>query len=1107
MTKKYSYSDTENEDFQYDTFKKREFYYHRVSKRDILKSKEDIEDYRNQICRGDLKLRNQQILLTNFFSPNTPYNGLLLMHGTGTGKTCTAISIAEQFKEQIKKYNTHIYVLVPGTNIKENFKKELLFCTGETYLKNKELLEQLTLDEQEKERKISIYSALQYYKILSYKTFLRKVLGEKITEKKLSNNDKIKSKYKKTESGDFEREIVIDRIQNMNNSLIIIDEAHNISGNDYGEALKHIIKISKNLKVLLLTATPMKNFGDDIIDMLNFLRPSDSPIKRDKVFNSKHNYNMDFKPGGKEYLKKMAHGYVSFFRGNMPYTFADRIDMGELIGNMLFTPVIKSFMTNFQLNTYKKTEKEISDGLERASSAAANFVYPGLNSNNKLIGYYSGEGLKKVLTQINNPNLIKLINKELFNNKIDKNDIKDFLLRSENKNITGNILKKKYLKTFSVKFYNCLKNLEELVEHKEGPQTSFIYSNLVNAGGMELFAEVLKMNGYLEYKENKSEYDITDNIIDYRTGLNYGEYKNKKLNLNHFYPATFLLVTGNSDDSNDEIPEVKQKIIRTVFNSFSNREAKFIKFILGSRVMSEGITLENVQSVHILDVHYNLGRVEQVIGRAIRDCKHQAIINKNNFFPKVKVYRYVISIQNKLTSDEKLYQKAEQKFLLVKKVERQLKEVAIDCPLLLHNNKFPEEIKKYKNCVEPTSENIKQKKNICPMTCDFQSCDFKCDNKKLNKEYYKNGTYKNLDVKEIDFGTFNDTLAKAEISDIKEKIKDLYRFNHVYIYDEILNKIKKSFSEHQSKLFNTIYLDKGLEDLMPRTENDYNSFKDTIYDKYNRTGYLIQRGKYFIFQPFDDNENIPLFYRQNFELNTKNNIPVKNYIEEKYSEIIKTTEDNITEVSIIKDKKKYDFDSVMDYYTKRNDNFIVGIIDKSPRSYEKEDIFKIRPPITKSDLKRGKGIFNFKGAVCITRDMDFIHKNINKLKKEFKKFDNIPFEFKNSRKRNVLCEQIKNSLIYLEKYSTGSNKRNYLMIPANHPTYEFPFNLEDRVKYIINNVNKIIERKYDYTVNKENKGMKYTIIIKTNKYIDNKENKIKKLGFIKNKSHFIKTII
>ena len=46
-------------------------------------------------------------------------------------------------------------------------------------------------------------------------------------------------------------------------------------------------------------------------------------------------------------------------------------------------------------------------------------------------------------------------------------------------------------------------------------------------------------------------------------------------------------------------------------------------------------------------------------------------------------------------------------------------------------------------------------------------------------------------------------------------------------------------------------------------KHDYNNFIDTIYDKFNRSGYLIQRGKYYIFQPFilDDN-TLPLYYRR-----------------------------------------------------------------------------------------------------------------------------------------------------------------------------------------------------------------------------------------------------
>ena len=187
-------------------------------------------------------------------------------------------------------------------------------------------------------------------------------------------------------------------------------------------------------------------------------------------------------------------------------------------------------------------------------------------------------------------------------------------------------------------------------------------------------------------------------------------------------PATFLLVTGTSEDGGEEISEEKQKIIRTVFNNQSNKEGKFLKFILGSRVMSEGVTLENVKEVHIFDVHYNLGRVEQVIGRAIRMCKHQSVITKDNFFPQVNVYRYVVSLnsENKLSSDEILYKKAEQKYLLVKKTERVIKEASFDCPLLLNGNKFPEEIEKYKDCVEPTEENVRKGKKYVQLYVIFK---------------------------------------------------------------------------------------------------------------------------------------------------------------------------------------------------------------------------------------------------------------------------------------------------------------------------------------------------------------------------------------------------
>ena len=84
---------------------------------------DEIKKYRDNSCSGSIKLRPQQYLLSNYINPNTPYKGLILFHGTGTGKTCATITIAENFKDLIIKYNTKIYILVPGPIIKNNWIK------------------------------------------------------------------------------------------------------------------------------------------------------------------------------------------------------------------------------------------------------------------------------------------------------------------------------------------------------------------------------------------------------------------------------------------------------------------------------------------------------------------------------------------------------------------------------------------------------------------------------------------------------------------------------------------------------------------------------------------------------------------------------------------------------------------------------------------------------------------------------------------------------------------------------------------------------------------------------------------------------------------------
>jgi hypothetical protein len=62
---------------------------------------------------------------------------------------------------------------------------DIVKYTGDTYLVElKRILLFLNDEEKEKIKKQAIINAQQYYKIMSYTTFYRKVLGEKIIEKK-----------------------------------------------------------------------------------------------------------------------------------------------------------------------------------------------------------------------------------------------------------------------------------------------------------------------------------------------------------------------------------------------------------------------------------------------------------------------------------------------------------------------------------------------------------------------------------------------------------------------------------------------------------------------------------------------------------------------------------------------------------------------------------------------------------------------------------------------------------------------------------------------------------------------------------------------------------
>lgn len=594
-------------------------------------------------------------------------------------------------------------------------------------------------------------------------------------------------------------------------------------------------------------------------------------------------------------------------------------------------------------------------------------------------------------------------------------------------------------------------------------------------------------------------------------------------------------MTGKNDESSDQLPEIKKKILDSVFNNVNNKDGRHIKFVLGSKVMNEGITLENVAEVHIMDVYYNLGKVHQVIGRALRECKHYKITNDENQFPKVNIFRYVVSLENSnnLTTEEQMYQKAEQKYLLIKDTERALKEVAFDCPLNYHGNIFPEEIKMYENCVS-ADELIKmtkqERKNvqICPSQCDFKKCTFKCFDDKLNLKYYDSTKkiYRKITKEKIDYSTFTNVLARNEINFAKDKIKELYRFRYVYTLAECVSKIRKSYVGEKRELFEDFFVFKALDELIPVSENDFNNYADTIYDKFNIPGYLVYRNKFYIFQPFEQNEDVPMYYRSTYSSELFNDLSLFTYLKSTdILNLIATKQDLLSEDN---DESKssntritYNFKNVIEYYDTKPEFDYVGIIDKASmrkRAIDENipDTFKLRIKREKIlKKKRGTGIPSLTGAVCETsKNKEELLTIANNLGiKMNKKTDD------DDGSRVNVCKLIRNRLLYLEKYSTSKdkNKFTYLIIPDNHPIYTFPLNLEDRITFILKQIEDKIPFKIDSKIEKSSNGIfenvrdkslvKYLLKIPFSDDLSKYDNFFSKIGFeIDEKKYWYMTI-
>ena len=687
-----SYKNIKDKDFYNSINNKKEFYDAKITNR-----------YKDIYC-----LEPQQRFLSNFINPLSRYNSVLIYHSVGVGKTLTAISIAENFKEQYK-----IVVLTKNNNIEANFRKELVgVCSG-------------------------------YFDSDEERNIFKDETHQDHADIKSKINRKINSHYIFSSYG------AIKPNNNFNNSVVIIDEVHNITGNVYYDNIIKALRRSKRTKIILLSATPVYDNVKEIFEIANLLG-NDLPIRGDLIKenyiqqNLKQSYLLSTAVNsitrkGESVIKNSFIGKVSFLSPDKSL-FPERNNIGSPLTNKNNSiKVFRTILSSFQEEGYKKTFSIKNSGTEdentlfKNSSDALTMIYPD--------GTYGKDGFVK---------------------NIYKNKNKSFL-------------KKENIQKYSSKFYSILDNLEK------ANGSCFIYSNFVNYNGTDLIKEVLISNGYSYYTSyNKNpKYVLLDNTIK---------------------------------------PKTKQKIIQ-LFNSKKNINGEIIKVLIGSPVISEGISFKNIRQIHILEPYWNLSRIEQVIGRGVRLNSHSGLPEDQR---KVDIFLHtaVSSTEPETTSLDYLkYLMSEKKDREIKKIEYILKTIAIDCNL-----------NKSRNMIKSKSKNGSRE-------CQYRDCDYICEgNIKNNQKDYS--TY-NIENHDIDLYKF-----------IIKHIKKLFTIGFVYDLDSIVNYIKNK-TEKNIDIKNIYYvLDKILKKNIE------------LVSPLGKKSFLISVGDYYILDKEQNPEDFVQYFNR-----------------------------------------------------------------------------------------------------------------------------------------------------------------------------------------------------------------------------------------------------
>ena len=592
-----------------------------------------LQDMRTRLCNGDgeFQLQSQQRFLRRVLSPDSPTRNLMMVHGTGTGKTCTGIQIAEEYILRPEFQDKKVMV-VASRAVQENFRTQIFDMTRVYLDEANKLLSQQCTGRRYLDMLMRAEPKLQNWSRPEVRDKLEKTADRIINEfYEFSGYNSFGTLITRKSTEEWIHE-------NFDNRLLIIDEAHNIRDMESNpetkgitEALERLVKVANGLVVVLLTATPMFDSYEEIIFYVNLFLWNDRKLD----FNKKHKlsdfFNSDatLKSGkGGEEFRKWCQDYVSYIRGESPFTFPFRLPPPTPAGDLGTSFDGKAVGTN--------------NHIKRLTLVAT----PASGDQNEALkkGRVDDDAKRTALMQ---PTLAVFPGNKPFND-VFKSSGNQFSYRDADKPV----LKPEFLPGVSAKFAHVI----QILENSAG--ISLVYSNFKQLGA-DLFAMALEEHGYRPAKGQT----LLKSPGKAEKGRKYA-----------------LLTSGTSDFDLSELIQMSK--------DRRNVNGDILKVIIATPALAEGVDFRFIRQVHILDPWWNMSRLEQVAGRAMRTCSHALLPFEQQ---NCTVYYHVVRTDDgRECFDEYTYRtKVERKAEKITMVRRIMEESAMDCPLQNQVNALP----------------------------------------------------------------------------------------------------------------------------------------------------------------------------------------------------------------------------------------------------------------------------------------------------------------------------------------------------------------------------------------------------------------------------------